>query len=556
MGRTGDLFAYKRLGVEPDVMSLAKALGGGFPIGAVLATAEAASGMAPGSHGSTFGGNPLAVAAANAVLDVMLKPGFFEHVQKMSLLLKQKLASVVDRYPTVLSEVRGEGLLIGVKAVVPSADLVDRAARAKAAHGRRRRQCRALPGAVDRLGGRDRAIRAVAGARLCGACRRARREGGRAMSKALRHFLDLNELPLERAARSARRERRHEGEAEGAEGGGQPADKPLKGKTLAMIFEKPSTRTRVSFDVGMRQLGGEAIMLTGAEMQLGRGETIADTARVLSRYVDIIMIRILNHDALLELAAHATVPVINGLTRRSHPCQVMADVMTFEEHRGPIQGRTVAWSGDDNNVLASWAHAAERFKFKLNVATPPELAPNKAMRDWIKATQAPIVLGNDPEAAVRGADCVVTDTWFSMGDKDGEHRHNLLRPYQVNARLMSLAKPDALFMHCLPAHRGDEVTDEVIDGPQSVVFDEAENRLHVQKGILAWCLRGGGVARVAVVPAEAGLIPRDLRSGTMAESCRNEAPVVMGPRVRGDDCRLSHLQAPFASHHPTPDKAP
>jgi ornithine carbamoyltransferase len=254
-----------------------------------------------------------------------------------------------------------------------------------------------------------------------------------------------------------------------------------------MIFEKPSTRTRVSFDVGMRQLGGEAIMLTGAEMQLGRGETIADTARVLSRYVDAIMIRILNHDSLLELAAHATVPVINGLTRRSHPCQVMADLMTFEEHRGPIEGRTVAWTGDDNNVLASWAQAAERFKFTLNVATPPQLAPNKVMRDWIKATDAPIVLGNDPEAAVRGADCVVTDTWVSMGDKDGEHRHNLLKPYQVNARLMALAKPDALFMHCLPAHRGDEVTDEVIDGPQSVVFDEAENRLHVQKGILAWC---------------------------------------------------------------------
>jgi ornithine carbamoyltransferase len=309
------------------------------------------------------------------------------------------------------------------------------------------------------------------------------------MSKALRHFLDLNELPLAElrevlAASLAMKAKLKAQKADGA-----PADRPLTGQTMAMIFEKPSTRTRVSFDVGMRQLGGEAIMLTGAEMQLGRGETIADTARVLSRYVDIIMIRILNHDALLELAAHATVPVINGLTRRSHPCQVMADVMTFEEHRGSIQGRTVAWSGDDNNVLASWAHAAERFKFNLNVATPPQLAPNKVMRDWIKATQAPIVLGNDPEAAVRGADCVVTDTWFSMGDKDGEHRHNLLRPYQVNARLMSLAKPDALFMHCLPAHRGDEVTDEVIDGPQSVVFDEAENRLHVQKGILAWCLQ-------------------------------------------------------------------
>ena len=312
------------------------------------------------------------------------------------------------------------------------------------------------------------------------------------MSKVLRHFLDLNELPLAELREVLAASFAMKAKLKAQKSGGVPVDKPLSGKTLAMIFEKPSTRTRVSFDVGMRQLGGEAIMLTGAEMQLGRGETIADTARVLSRYVDIIMIRILNHDALLELAAHATVPVINGLTRRSHPCQVMADVMTFEEHRGSIQGRTVAWSGDDNNVLASWAHAAERFKFKLNVATPPELAPNKTMRDWIKVTQAPIVLGNDPEAAVRGADCVVTDTWFSMGDKDGEHRHNLLKPYQVNARLMSFAKPDALFMHCLPAHRGDEVTDEVIDGPQSVVFDEAENRLHVQKGILAWCLQAAG----------------------------------------------------------------
>jgi len=312
------------------------------------------------------------------------------------------------------------------------------------------------------------------------------------MSKALRHFLDLNEIPTTElrnilSASVAMKAKLKAQKAEGAK-----SAKPLEGKTLAMIFEKPSTRTRVSFDVGMRQLGGESIMLTGAEMQLGRGETIADTAKVLSRYVDAIMIRILNHDALLELAAHATVPVINGLTRRSHPCQVMADLMTFEEHRGPIEGRVVAWTGDDNNVLASWAHAAERFRFNLRVATPPELAPKKAMKDWIKATGAPIVLGNDPEAAVRGADCVVADTWFSMGDKEGKHRHNILKPYQVDARLMSLAKPDALFMHCLPAHRGDEVTDEVIDGPQSVVFDEAENRLHAQKGILAWCFEAVG----------------------------------------------------------------
>jgi ornithine carbamoyltransferase len=304
------------------------------------------------------------------------------------------------------------------------------------------------------------------------------------MSKSPRHFLDLFDVPKAElraiidASLAMKRARR----------AGARNDKPLDGKALAMIFDKPSTRTRVSFDVGMRQLGGETIMLTGAEMQLGRGETIADTARVLSRYVDAIMIRILSHDALVELATYATVPVINGLTRRSHPCQVMADVMTFEEHRGPIKGRTVAWTGDDNNVLASWAHAAERFEFNLRVATPPELAPNKMLKDWIKTADASIVIGTNPEDAVRGADCVVTDTWVSMGDKDGEHRHNLLKPYQVNAKLMSLASPDAIFMHCLPAHRGDEVTDEVIDGPQSVVFDEAENRLHAQKGILAWCL--------------------------------------------------------------------
>jgi ornithine carbamoyltransferase len=204
------------------------------------------------------------------------------------------------------------------------------------------------------------------------------------------------------------------------------------------------------------------------------------------------MIRILDHKALLELAAHATVPVINGLTHLSHPCQVMADVMTFEEHRGPIRGRKVAWTGDANNVLASWMHAAERFRFELRIATPPELAPSKPLKRWIETSGAAILLGDDPEAAVAGADCVVTDTWISMGDRDAKRRHNLLRSYQVNARLMAKAKPDAIFMHCLPAHRGEEVTDEVIDGPQSVVFDEAENRLHAQKGILAWCLKADG----------------------------------------------------------------
>jgi len=299
---------------------------------------------------------------------------------------------------------------------------------------------------------------------------------------AVRHFLDLidvsaQELRVMIAAGRAMKERPTE------------MRQALEGRTLAMIFDKPSTRTRVSFDVAMRQLGGGTIVLTGQEMQLGRGETIADTARVLSRYVDAIMIRTLDHEVVTELARHASVPVINGLTRRSHPCQVLADVMTFEERRGSIQGKAVAWSGDANNVLVSWMHAAERFEFELRVATPPELAPKKWLLDWIERSGAPVRIGSDPEEAVTGAHCIVTDTWVSMGDKDGQRRHNLLRPYQINARLLARASPDALFMHCLPAHRGEEVTDDVIDGPRSVVFEEAENRLHAQKGVLTWCFQ-------------------------------------------------------------------
>ena len=303
-------------------------------------------------------------------------------------------------------------------------------------------------------------------------------------ANSIRHFLDIDDVPPAhlRAIIDASLAMKAALKA------GRPGTPPLAGKTLAMIFDKPSTRTRVSFDVAIRQLGGEAILLTGQEMQLGRGETIADTARVLSRYVDVIMIRVLDHETLLELARFATVPVINGLTRRSHPCQVMADVMTFEERCGPIRGRTVAWTGDGNNVLASWVHAAERFKFRLNVATPPELALRPLLVERARAAGAAIVIGSDPYEAVGDADCVVTDTWMSMGDKDRERRHNLLKPYQVDARLMARAKAGAIFMHCLPAHRGEEVTQEVIDGGQSVVFDEAENRLHAQKGILAWCL--------------------------------------------------------------------
>jgi ornithine carbamoyltransferase len=299
----------------------------------------------------------------------------------------------------------------------------------------------------------------------------------------IRHFLDLADLSsqeLRRMIELARdlKQRRRTARSSA----------PLAGRTLAMIFERPSTRTRVSFDVAMYELGGHVVLLTGEEMQLKRGESIGDTARVLSRYVDAIMIRLLDHEVLLELARFATVPVINGLTKFSHPCQVLTDVMTFEEKKGSIRGRTVAWTGDANNVLTSWVQAAARFEFVLRVATPKEFAPRPALREWAKSSRAAITFTRDPEEAVEGADCIVTDTWVSMGDRDGKKRHNIFKPYQVNRTLLKLAKRDAIFMHCLPAHRGEEVTDEVMDGPQSVVFDEAENRLHAQKGILAWCL--------------------------------------------------------------------
>jgi ornithine carbamoyltransferase len=266
------------------------------------------------------------------------------------------------------------------------------------------------------------------------------------------------------------------------------SSRPLAGRTLALIFEKPSTRTRVSFEVGMRQLGGDVIVLSARDMQSGRGESPADTARVLSRYVDAIMLRTDSVAKLKEMAAYASVPVINGLTEVSHPCQLMADVLTFEEHRGPIAGQVVAWCGDGNNVARSWIEAAVRFGFTLRLATPDALRPPAELLAWARAQGGKIGLTDDPEQAVAGARCVVTDTWVSMADDPNTNRHNMLAPYRVTRALMAKAASDALFMHCLPAHRGEEVTEDVIDGPQSVVFDEAENRLHAQKGVLAWAL--------------------------------------------------------------------
>ncbi|MGE5269744.1 MAG: ornithine carbamoyltransferase [Thiohalocapsa sp.] len=303
--------------------------------------------------------------------------------------------------------------------------------------------------------------------------------GGRRAAGPPRHFLDIDQyetpdlraiLDLGFAYKSGRN------------------DRPLEGKTLAMIFEKPSTRTRVSFEVAMHQLGGDAVVIGTADSQLGRGETIADTARVLSRYVDAIMIRTNQAEKLADMARYATVPVINGLTDSSHPCQIMGDVMTLQEKKGPVADTAVAWSGDGNNVAVSWIHAAVRFGFDLRLACPASLQPPPGVVDWARHEGGRITLCEDPERAVAGADCVATDTWVSMGVEASVNRHNLLAPYRVDEALMAKAKPDAIFMHCLPAKRGEEVTAGVIDGPQSVVWDEAENRLHVQKGILAWCL--------------------------------------------------------------------
>ncbi|MDD8023593.1 MAG: ornithine carbamoyltransferase [Paracoccaceae bacterium] len=306
----------------------------------------------------------------------------------------------------------------------------------------------------------------------------------------MNHFLDIHKTTPEDLRGMIDSARAMKDARAGRPKGALDDDQPLKGHMVALIFEKPSTRTRVSFDVGVRQMGGQTMVLSGSDMQLGHGETIADTARVLSRYVDLIMIRTFEEETLLEMAEHATVPVINGLTNRTHPCQIMADVMTYEEHRGPIAGKKVVWSGDGNNVCASFLHAAGQFGFDLTFTGPPTLDPEREWLEFARSKGVQAGIERDPFKAVQGADLVVTDTWVSMHDPESakERRHNQLRGYQVNEALMAAANPDALFMHCLPAHRNDEATSAVMDGPHSVIFDEAENRLHAQKAVMRWCL--------------------------------------------------------------------
>ena len=306
----------------------------------------------------------------------------------------------------------------------------------------------------------------------------------------MKHFLDINKTDPAQLRSIIDSAQTMKTARNGRPKGTPDDEQPLAGHMVALIFEKPSTRTRVSFDVGVRQMGGQTMVLSGADLQLGHGETIADTARVLSRYVDLIMIRTFEEATLLEMAEYATVPVINGLTNRTHPCQIMADIMTFEEHNGPIAGKKVVWSGDGNNVCASFIHAAGQFGFDFTFTGPETLDPEAVFVEEARKKGVNIAIERDPAKAVQGADLVVTDTWVSMHDPQSarERRHNQLRGYQINEALMAQAKPDAKFMHCLPAHRDDEVTSAVMDGPQSVIWDEAENRLHAQKAVMRWCL--------------------------------------------------------------------
>ena len=300
----------------------------------------------------------------------------------------------------------------------------------------------------------------------------------------MRHFLNLSDAGADGIAAMIADALDRKAARRGWPKGRADADAPLAGHVLALVFEKNSTRTRVSFDMAIRQLGGTSIVLDAGTTQLGRGESVADTARVLSGYVDAIMIRTDDHAKLEEMAAHATVPVINGLTDASHPCQIMADLLTIIEHGKALPGLKVAWLGDGNNVLASIVEAASLMHFDVVAACPQGFAPEE---EAITRASGRARVVASPQEAVEGADIVVTDTWISMGQAHAETKLNALAPYQVDAALMALAKPDARFLHCLPAHRGEEVAADVIDGPQSLIWPEAENRLHAQKSVLRWC---------------------------------------------------------------------
>ncbi len=309
----------------------------------------------------------------------------------------------------------------------------------------------------------------------------------------MRHFLNLDELSSDELKKIVSHAISMKKKEVKISNSNIKRKNPLNGKNIAMIFDKPSTRTRVSFDVGIKQLGGQSLILSSSDIHLGHGESIKDTAKVLSRYVDLVIVRTFEEEILYELAKNSDIPIINGLTNSTHPCQSMADVMTFEELKGPITGKNILWLGDGNNVCASTLHAAGQFGFNIVFSGPASLNPKNKYIDYAKSKNVSVIINSDPKLAIKNADLIMTDTWNSMHEDkqtNGENRREKLMPFQVNKKLMSQAKQDALFMHCLPAYRGQEVTSDVIDGSQSVVFDQAENRLHIQKSILEWCILG------------------------------------------------------------------
>jgi ornithine carbamoyltransferase len=308
----------------------------------------------------------------------------------------------------------------------------------------------------------------------------------------MNNFLNISDLSAQQLRQIIEEAKERKSNRKGFNKSEADQDKPFAGKSMIMMFEKPSTRTRISFDIAAKQLGGSTIILNQEGIHYGKGEeSIKDTAKVLSQYVDLIMIRTAAHKNLVEFAKHADIPVINGLSEISHPCQIMSDILTFEELKGNIKGKTIAWLGDgDNNMSYSFIEASAKFNFNFNIGCPDKYKPNKNILAWAKKNKALVSIFKNPAEAVKNADCVMTDKWVSMNDKvDKNKKKKLLKPYQVNKKIMKLAKSDAIFMHCLPVSRGEEATDEVVDGKQSVIWQQAENRVHAQKSIMNWCLK-------------------------------------------------------------------
>ena len=422
LGRTGRLFAYEWAeNAAPDIMCIAKALGGGFPVGACLATAEAAKGMTVGSHGSTYGGNPLAMAVGLAAFEELTKPELLAHVRDVAGYFGQQLAGLKDRYPDVISEIRGHGLLIGLKLIPNNREFMVLARDEKLLIAGGGDNCvRLLPPLIISQAEAREAVQKLERALRGGAGQGAGVSDRRRMPP--RHFIDLWDVEAGALRAILDDAKARKAARAGRPKGARDDDQPARDCTLAMIFEKNSTRTWFSFDAAIRQLGGHAIIATSADMQLGRGETVEDTARVLSRMVDLVMIRSRTQETQVRFAAAASVPLINGLSDKGHPCQIVTDLMTFEEHRGPVTGRTLAWIGDGNNMCASFIQAAAKLDFRLTIACPPAYAPASDELARAQAAGAAIEVTDDPRAAVRGADAVMTDTWISMGDTDAEAR--------------------------------------------------------------------------------------------------------------------------------------